>query len=138
MTRAVRKPILRQVVQDVFDGILANVENKLPTVNELKNSLESHLVEMKNEHKLNQVSYPVEKTKDYAVYTRAVHLLGLMPSVTSENKSLIAAAILYYTRTDDGINDHDYFFGLDDDAEVLRQVLEIIGGNQNGSVSTSP
>jgi hypothetical protein len=121
-----KKPSFRRIVQESFDKIIANFEGAPPSEALLNQKLDARLQLMRDQHQLNQVSSEFEKSKGFLVHQKAQNLFKKISTVPPEHKTLIAAAIIYYTRIDDGIDDNDYFFGLDDDTEVLHQVDQIV------------
>jgi hypothetical protein len=121
-----RTPNFRPIVQNQFDSILKEIKSTPQTKQSLKDRLDERLRMHLALHAQNRISSVFENSKASKVQSQAEDLLALWQNAKPEDQQMIAAAILYYVRVDDGISDTDGFFGLDDDAEVIRQVHEAL------------
>jgi hypothetical protein len=126
MGRTDKKLFFREIVQASFDKIFAGVEESTPSEAFLTQELDERLRKIRDLHLLNNVSYDFEKSKAFIVHQQAQNLLKGFARAKQEHRVWIAAGILYYTRFDDGINDNDYFFGLEDDSSVLHEIEKIV------------
>jgi len=63
--------------------------------------------------------------------TASEYLLGLMPTLSPEDRHYACAAIRYFIESDDEEHDFESIFGFDDDITVMNHVLDRIGHPQN-------
>ncbi|MCX6119436.1 MAG: YkvA family protein [Proteobacteria bacterium] len=88
--------------------------------------LDSHSAKMNEAHKFNSVSGKFDDTDFAKLHLRYKSLFYHYDSFTPDLKFLVGAATFYFIEQEDEIPDMDPFFGLDDDAEVLEEVLRVI------------
>ena len=55
------------------------------------------------------------------------YLIGIMPTLSSEDQKYACAAIRYFIESDDEEHDFESIFGFDDDVKVMNHVMDRIG-----------